>query len=368
MRKITFTTGLFIPLLLLATTAKPSKKEIIRYSDKVANWQIAHFEEFVNKSHKLSHEYWAWTNAAFYIGLWEIASITENDVYFSFLKEVAEKNHYKPGPDIFHADDISVCWLYFKLYEKYRQKEMIAPTLQQLDYILSNRQTGSLLFQRKGSKQRWSWCDAIFMAPPVYAKAASLFNNPRYLQFMNEELKTTYDTLYCKEENLFYRDTNYKPRREANGEKVFWSRGNGWVVAGLCRIIENIPSNHPSRIFYIDLYKEMIKKIVSLQHSNGYWSASMLDPTSYSTPEISATGFFTYALAWGINNNIIPSKKYKLATLKAWKALKGSVHEDGKVGWVQPIGSAPKQVTFDMTEVYGSGAFLLAASQLYKMK
>ena len=52
---------------------------------------------------------------------------------------------------------------------------------------------------------------------------------------------------------------------------------------------------------------------------------------------------------------------------KGWQALVSAVGEDGKLGYVQPIGADPKKVTPDMTEVYGPGAFLLAGTEIYRM-
>ncbi|NQZ59212.1 MAG: glycoside hydrolase family 88 protein, partial [Lentisphaeraceae bacterium] len=52
---------------------------------------------------------------------------------------------------------------------------------------------------------------------------------------------------------------------------------------------------------------------------------------------------------------------------KSWQALFNSVGENGKVGWVQAIGKDPKKVTRDDAEVYGTGAFLLAGSEIYKL-
>lgn len=185
---------------------------------------------------------------------------------------------------------------------------------------------------------------------------------------MEEEFKVTYDTLYDKNEKLFFRDTRFKTRKEANGEKIFWGRGNGWVIGGLCLIIDNLPANHPTKPFYTGLFIEMMERIARLQDKSGFWHPSLLDPVSYPMPESSSSAFFTYGLAWGINNGFLPAKTYKPVAQKAWKALNSAIHPDGKLGWVQPIGADPKSVTADMTEVYGAGAFLLAGSEMYKLK
>ena len=105
----------------------------------------------------------------------------------------------------------------------------------------------------------------------------------------------------------------------------------------------------------------MMEKIALLQDKQGFWHPSLLDTAAYPMPESSASGFFTYSLFWGINRGYLDKEKYLPIAIKGWKALHSIVHEDGKVGFVQAIGADPKKVGFDDTEVYGTGAFLLAA-------
>jgi rhamnogalacturonyl hydrolase YesR len=205
------------------------------------------------------------------------------------------------------------------------------------------------------------------MAPPVYAKLAAMTGDARYLDFMEKEFRATYDFLYDKEQHLFYRDHRYFQQKEANGEKVFWGRGNGWVLAGLAHLLKELPHGGKEREFYVTLFKEMAHRVRSLQDTSGYWHASMLDPASYPNPETSATGFFCYGLAYGVNAGLLERGEYLPAITLAWRALVRSVYPDGKLGWVQPIGADPKKVERHMTEVYGVGAFLLAGSEVYKM-
>jgi rhamnogalacturonyl hydrolase YesR len=205
------------------------------------------------------------------------------------------------------------------------------------------------------------------MGPTVWAKMAAITGEKKYLDFMYSEYKATTDYLYSQKDHLFYRDSRFFTKTETNGEKVYWGRGNGWVFAGLPIIIKELPGNYENRDFFITLYKQMASKIVSLQNETGYWHASLLDPESYPNPEMSATGFFVYGLAWGINNKFLDKKTYLPAVLKGWGAMTEAVFPDGKVGWIQPIGEDPRNVTREMTEVYGVGAFLLAGSEMYRM-
>lgn len=165
----------------------------------------------------------------------------------------------------------------------------------------------------------------------------------------------------------FYRDWRYFDDREANGEKVFWGRGNGWVLAGLAELLQILPPSNAYRDFYEELFVGLALRLAELQNPDGYWHASLLDPASYPSPETSATGFIVYGLAYGVNAGLLDARTLMPVILKGWNALTDAVGPDGKLGYVQPIGADPRKVSRDMTEVYGVGAFLAAGVQLYEM-
>ena len=319
-----------------------NKTEIKSIMKRVADWQIA------NPATGAEHDDLNWTYAALYMGMIDWAELTEKEdgdsQYYNWLLKIGRRNAWQMGKYMYHADFIAVGQVFLEMYQKYNDRNMMFPTL-----------------------ARWSWCDALFMAPPVYAKMYMLTNDWKYIEFMNREYKATYDYLFDKEEELFYRDHRYFKQKEANGKKVFWGRGNGWVLGGLCEILQTLPRNNMHRQFYQDLFITLSNRIVRLQGKDGYWHASLLDPDSYPSPETSATGFIVYALAYGVNEGLLDKTVMMPAIEKGWKALVKAVEKDGKLGYVQPIGADPKKVTREMTEVYGAGAFLLAGNQIYKM-
>jgi unsaturated rhamnogalacturonyl hydrolase len=189
----------------------------------------------------------------------------------------------------------------------------------------------------------------------------------QYLNFAVTNWWRTTDYLYDKDEHLFFRDSTYFKQQEANGKKVFWSRGNGWVFAGIVRMLEYLPTNHPDRPRFEQLFKDMAAKILACQQTDGLWRSSLLDPASYPLKETSGSGFFTYGFAWGVNQRLLDRATYEPAVRKAWTALTACIEPDGKFTHVQPVGSDPKKFAPDSTEAYGVGAFLLAGSEIYRM-
>lgn len=345
-----------------------NKAEIKNIMQRVANWQIA------NPNKGAEHSDLDWTHAVLYVGILDLAELMEQEdkdsSYYKWLLRIGQRNHYQIGKWMYHADFIAVGQAFIDLYLKYGNKKMIAPVMARANWVVENPAETSLElnYQKVETLDRWSWCDALFMAPPIYAKLYALTKDIKYLDFMNKEYKATYDYLYDKTENLFYRDCRYFEKREANGQKVFWGRGNGWVLGGLVEILKVLPKDESLRTFYQDLFVTLATRVAHLQSPDGYWHASLLDPASYPSPESSATGFIVYALSYGINAGLLDKQSFLPIVEKGWKALVDAVNVEGKLGYVQPIGADPRKVTRNMTEVYGVGAFLMAGCEIYKIE
>ncbi|MBE8721965.1 glycoside hydrolase family 88/105 protein [Sphingobacterium pedocola] len=338
-----------------------SKKYIKNIMLKATDWQLKHPK----------HDPKDWTNGALYAGVVATWQTTGSKKVYNAMRDIASTQDWMPFKRWYHADDIVVNQTYLDLYQEERKPEMIQPTIEVVDKLLANP------YPTKGEVDviKWWWCDALFMGPPTLVKLAMITGEKKYLDASDEYFEESYDLLYNKEERLFARDLNYviKPdgsgRKEANGKKIFWSRGNGWVMGGLVRILKELPQDYPKRAFYEGLFMEMASRIRELQQADGLWRASLLDPASYPGGEVSGSGFFCYALAWGINNNLLDKKEFLPIVEKAWVALTTCVNEEGRVGWVQPIGATPqKNFSENSWEVYGTGAFLLAGSEVIKLK
>ena len=263
--------------------------------------------------------------------------------------------------------------MYCEMFSLYRDPAMIAPLRERFDYILANPSKGKVEEKTKAEGipagiMRWWWCDALFMGPPAWTRLYAVTGEKKYLDFMIQEWWATSDFLFDKEEQLYFRDKSYFAKKEANGKKVFWSRGNGWVMGGLVRVLQVLPSDHPERKRFVEQFQQMAEKLIACQQADGLWRSSLLDPESYPNPETSGSGFFCYALAWGVNQGLLDRAKFEPVIRKAWAGLVGCVAEDGKLTHVQPIGADPKKFDPNLSEIYGVGAFLLAGSELYRMQ
>jgi rhamnogalacturonyl hydrolase YesR len=333
----------------LATDLLPrmKRRDILKAMKKVADWQLQESEAKYNIG---------WTYAALYDGLLAASTATGDPRYHDRVLQVADQNHWSLGPRFGHADDEAVGLTYLTFYAEKHSPAMLAPTRDGIDKLLARPDDPG--------NNLWWWCDALYMAPPVLARLTVATGDQRYIAFMDHEWDLTTAALYDPAEHLYFRDKSFLAKREPNGRKVFWSRGNGWVLAGLVMVIERLPADSPLRAKYVAQFRDMAERIAALQPADGLWRASLLDPGAYPAPELSGTAFFAYAMAWGIDHGILDRKRYLPVVTRSWGGMLGHVYASGRLGNIQPIGAEPGQFKPSSSYVYGVGAFLLAGSEL----
>ncbi|HKW91872.1 MAG TPA: glycoside hydrolase family 88 protein [Methylomirabilota bacterium] len=325
----------------------------------VADWQLRHLSPYAPDD---------WTVAPFWTGLVAFAPLSRTpDAYLEAARENGRRNAWRPGPRPFFADDLAITQSYFMLYDIDHDRREIEPTLARFDALVKQPFDEPLEFSSERSLREWVWCDALFMAPPALVMASRATGDRRYVDLMERLWWKTTSYLYDPGGRLYYRDSRFFDRRERNGRKVFWSRGNGWVLAGLARVLQYLPAEHSGRPRLVTLFEAMAAEIVALQQPTGYWPVSLLDPDGWPARETSGTAFFTYALAWALNVGVVARARYESAVRGGWAALIRSLEPDGKLGWVQEPAEGPADVAADHTEPYAAGAFLLAGAEVYRL-
>ena len=326
---------------------KLKRSEILKAMKKVADWQVKEAETRYSID---------WTYAALYDGLLAASRVTGDSRYHDRLLKIAEQNHWSLGPRFAHADDEAIGLTYLTFYAEDPKPARLTPTRDGMEKLLvrpDDRETNL-----------WWWCDALYMAPPVLSQLSIATGERKYLDFMDREWWLTSAALYDPAEHLYFRDQRFLTMHEANGQKVFWSRGNGWVLAGLALVLERMPEEYTDRSRYVAQFRQMAERIAGLQQADGLWRASLLDPGAYQSPEVSGSAFFTYAMAWGIRHGLLDRKKYLPVVTRAWAGMLTHVYADGRLGSIQPIGAEPGKYKPSSSYVYGVGAFLLAGSEL----
>jgi unsaturated rhamnogalacturonyl hydrolase len=343
-------TPAMVPPLATDLSPKLTRKNVSHAMQKVADWQLARAEPGFSQD---------WTFAALYTGFMAVPKAANSEKYQQAMLQMAKKFNWQPGPRVPNADDGAIGQTYLDLYFRYHDPAMMAPIRERMDAVMA--------LPDNPDKPLWWWCDALYMAPPVLAKLSRATGERKYLDFMDHEWWITSNLLYSPPNHLFFRDKSFLDKHEANGSPIFWSRGNGWVFAALARVLAEMPRDYPSRPKYVAQFKEMAEELAGLQGADGLWRPGLLDAAAYKLPENSGSAFYTFGFAYGINAGILERAKYLPVVEKAWQGLLSHIYEDGRLGCIQPVGAAPGDFTAASSYVFGTGAFLLAGSEVYRL-
>ena len=350
---------LLVIMVLLIPAGKaqiPDKEMVIETMIKVNDyWMNGHIEPGD----------WEWNRAAYFTGNMALYHTYPDQKYLYYAMTWADNNAWglKGGPSTRHADNQCIGQTYLDLFDIDPDPEYIEVIQESVEGMVNSIQ-----------KDDWYWIDAFYMAMPVFVRLGILNDDDRYFEKMYDLYEDTKVRrgLFDEEFGLWFRDENYDPPFQTpNGENCYWSRGNGWVFGAHVRVLQYLPESDPHRDEYISTFQNMAEALKGVQRSDGFWNVSLADPNDYGGPETSGSSFFTYGLAWGINNHILDSADFYPVVAKAWHGLSTmAVHEDGKLGFVQNVGKEPassQPVTYETTADFGVGAFLLAGSEVYKL-
>lgn len=355
---------------IISDTMQVNSDAVIAIINKVnTHWQSTHSDP----------DRAFWNPAAYHTGNIEAYKITGNKDFLDYSKAWAEKNEYKGAKSndksewkynygetedhVLFGDWQIAFQTYIDIYTLEGQKDLekIKRAREVMEYEMSTP-----------VNDYWWWADGLYMVMPVMTKLYKVTGNELYLEKLHEYLSYSNSIMYDEGSQLYFRDAKYvyPKHKSANGKKDFWARGNGWVFAGLAKVIQDLPKKSKYREEYIARFKALAKSLKEAQQPQGYWTRSILDPAHAPGPETSGTAFFTYGYLWGINNGILNKKTYLPTVEKSWNYLTTvALQNDGTVGYVQPIGerAIPGQVVdVNSTADFGVGAYLLAASEMYR--
>ena len=329
-----------------------------------------------------------WTRAVYYEGLMALNAIDPQQRYIDYATTWADFHKWTPrnGVNTLDADDQCCGQTYVELaaLKGGDQKALLANVIANLDHQMvtpnSKKQTSTPKAKTNVNSLYgwWTWIDAIQMAMPLYMQIANVTGEQKYRDHAMQMYRWTRNEcgggLFNAKDGLWWRDADYvPPYKEKDGKDCYWSRGNGWVYAAIVRCMNQLS---PKSKEYKELKKDfllMSKGLLSCQHEDGFWHASLVSDADYPTPEMTGTALFLYGMAWGIQQGLLKASTYRPACDKAWKALESCIHNDGFLGWNQGTGKEPsagQPVTFDSVpdfEDYGTGCFLLGASEYYKL-
>ena len=358
-----------------AAQTLPSRAETLETMRRVNDYFMEHYADptlpIPYPSRNKVYETNLWTRAVYYEGLMALYAVYPENRYYDYACRWADFHRWGMRRDdtaTRNADNYCAAQTYIDLYRLEPRPERLRKALSCMNMLVNTPQIDD-----------WTWIDAIQMGMPVLVKLAAVTGDDRYREKAWEMYAWSRNTLagglYNEKEGLWWRDKDFvPPYREPNGSSCYWSRGNGWVLAALARVMEELPADAPHRSVYLADFRNMCRALAACQREDGFWNVSLHDATHFGGPESSGTALFVYGMAWGLNRGLLERELYLPVVLKGWEALRSAVHDNGFLGYVQGTGKQPSdgqpvtRTSVPDFEDYGTGCFLLAASEIYKLE
>ena len=360
-------------LCFVSSPARANTEEAQKVLDlivKVNNYWQAHNTPYVRSF---------WDHAAYHTGNMEAYRLTGRADWYAYTDKWCRHNEWKgaksddranwkyktygEGHDFVLFGDWQICFqTYIDMYNLVPAPYKVARAIDVMSHECSMTDT-----------HFWWWADALYMVMPVMTKMYRLTGEVKYLDKLYENFLWSDSLMYDPDEQLYYRDAKYiypKVKTACDEGKSFWARGDGWVLAGLAKVLADMPQDYANRSIFVHRFRELAEGVARVQRPEGYWSRSMLCEDDAPGPETSGTAFFCYGLTWGVNNGYLDKATYAPVIDKAWKYLtKTALQADGSIGFVQPIGEKPdptKTVDAKSQAPFGTGAWLLAACEMVR--
>jgi unsaturated rhamnogalacturonyl hydrolase len=212
----------------------------------------------------------------------------------------------------------------------------------------------------QGSHQLW--VDTLYMACPLLSGLGQMENRPAYIEDAAHQIVVHARHLQDEKTGLIYHMWDWQAGTHSEG---YWGRGDGWVLMSLADTLEAMKPASPSYQELVSIARKLAKGLESTQDADGLWHTVLDDPKSY--PECSATAMFSYGMLKLVRLRVLPPA-YKARALKAWRAINDRYVKDGLVVGVSagtgPNGANAYRTMPVGTETWGTGAYLLAASEV----
>lgn len=308
----------------------------------VCNWQINHPVDMPEDND--------WARSTFLLGVLSTYKITQNEDYLTYCLAWSHRNKWRLSNHSHPANNLLCAKVYLELMEIVNISDRSQAIQEEIMRIKNDNIPG---------RQEWHWSDAFFMAPPSIIHYHNRFDPKGDYDQFYEMWWDAHTHLYSLSDSLYYRDERFINSR------TFWLRGNGWVIAGIAKTLEQLPKEHPEYKNLSQVFIELAEKLKKIQNSEGLWASDLLKKDKPS--ETSGSALICYALAWGVNHGILKKEDYYSCIETVWKGIVSKIHSDGRVGWVQARGDRPVKISPEDYQEYGAGAVLLAAYELYEL-
>ncbi|WP_223589917.1 glycoside hydrolase family 88 protein [Neobacillus bataviensis] len=325
---------------------------------------------------------WMWGEGLLMHALGQLNDLLGDARYTDYIKRYVDF-HLKKGLRVDQSDTLAPILATYYLSKHFENEDYRSVTDRGLTYIKHSKKIIHNMPNHLGHSLEGKfypksiWVDSIMM----YGVFTSLYAREQEEEWLMEFAKIQPELfekyLKAPDDKLFVHSYWVRLKKQYP-QKLYWGRGNGWVVGALPMLIDNL-ENGQERNKAIRILQELSEALISYQRPDGYFE-TLLNKPGTTKKESSATALIASGWMHGVRSGYL-DRNYLEPGLKAFKAVAADLDfRDGLIslghisGPTIPIPIFPKlgyklQYTFQRSRdwSYGLAALFFAGIEYKKL-
>ena len=321
---------------------------------------------------------WMWGEALLGYALDELDRENGTERYTDFLCSYCDY-WAKADPAVDQSDTAAPGLITYAMYKRTQNPEYKRLTDKVLDYIRYEPRLyldclNHLGCSKKGKLYPKSvWIDSVMMFSVFTSLYARESADTELLNFAARQPKQYASMMLNEKDNLWAHSYWVGAKHAFPRRRLFWGRGNGWVICGFPMILDNIGLDHPEAPGIIELFQKTSEALLGCMRED-YTFGTLLKYKSYR--ELSATALISAGWLHGIRCGYLdesfldPAKKAFEACVNAIEESEAGIYMPEISGPTIPVPLFPKLgyklVPLGKNWSYGIAALIFAAIEYKK--
>lgn len=278
--------------------------------------------DYLVKAWKPESLRWGWGEGLFTYALTELDAYLGEDRYLPFVKNYCDY-HSSKGPSVDCSDTAAPGLTSYAMYKRtgdLRYKELtdkVIYYIENANKILEDAPNHFGFSKDAATYPQSIWVDSLMMFSVFTARYGAENKNDNMVNYAARQPASYAKYLMDKQDNLWYHSYWVKQKTHYPRRKLYWGRGNGWIIMSFPMILEQIGSNNKNSAEIIEIYKKTSDALLSYQREDGAFE-TVFNKVGKTYRELSATALIAGGWLYGINLGILESKFLEPA-LKAYK-------------------------------------------------
>ncbi|NCA66982.1 MAG: hypothetical protein EOM87_02845 [Clostridia bacterium] len=297
--------------------------------------QIKDLCDYLVRAWKPENLRWGWGEGLFTYALAELDNYLKEDRYIGFYKTYCDK-YAAEHPDIDCSDTAAPGLTSYALFKKTGDARYKALTDSVINYIenapriLEDAPNHFGTSKDAATYPQSIWVDSLMMFSVFTARYGAENGLGNMIDYAARQPASYAKYLMDKDDKLWYHSYWVKQHTHYPRRKLYWGRGNGWVIASFPMIYESIGKDHPLAKEIAEIYQSTSAALLNYQRSDGAFE-TVFNKVGKTYRELSATALIAGGWLHGIRLGIL-DKSYLKPALKAYNlCIDSIICEDGGV-------------------------------------